>query len=152
MDSFEIVFSRLIAAFAGGMGLELAAPSNGFEFESDGFVVRCLHHVLDEDRYLLEVDVKALEFAEQVDAGLLLLLHQLNESAMLITGWTVVVDAEHQILLRRSSPIALASPEQLQEEVCEAIERAEQLVQMLADAASRGKSNFHGATESLLKV
>lgn len=126
-------FSELVEAFSELLGHPRAAgvASSGFEFETDDHVLRCLPHPADPTRYLVEADVCAIGPADQQNAALLLMLHQLNEAAALSTGWTLLIDTELQLRIQRSLALEGATALQLEGDLAQALERAQCLQQLI---------------------
>ncbi len=142
MQMSNRTFSSLMSEFGQLMGQFVEADSEGFEFESEGVTVRLMPHPSNPELGLLESDVQTLSAAEQGDARLLRMLHQLNETSSWATGWLVVVDLEGQLLIRRMLALEGVSAQDLQGHLLEAIDRARALQHLLVDMVATGPSSL----------
>ena len=126
-------FTAMLQTFIGSLGSHAAAPSDsaGFEFESDGHVVRCFPNPADAERYVIECDVAPLDDAQRSNSALLTLIHQINESTWLDTGWLSLIDADGLWLIARSKRLDATRAEDLSIEICDALEHAAALRQVL---------------------
>lgn len=138
-------FSSLMSEFAQQMGRSLDIDSEGFEFETEGVAVRLLPHPLNPDLGLLEADVCRLGKAEQGDARLLLMLHQLNETSSWVTGWVAMVDLEGHLVLRRSLGLKEMTAHDLQGDLLEALDRTQALQGLVAEILTPGQAGIDAA-------
>lgn len=145
-------FSELLQALAERVGHPRPAgmASSGFEFETDEHVLRCLPHPADPTRYLLEADVCTISPSGLQDAGLLLMLHQLNEAAALSTGWTLLIDTELQVRIQRSLALEGATALQLEGDLGDALERAQGLQQLIDRYQRERQPNGQGPEAAAL--
>jgi hypothetical protein len=107
------------------------STSHGFEFESDGHVVRCFPHPTDESRFVIECDVTTLGDDLMGDPALMRLLHQINEAAWLECGWTAMLNVDGLCFIGQTMAVVDATPQRLQELIVDSIERASALVQII---------------------
>lgn len=141
-------FRRLLAEFCQSTGLALDDQATALEFAADGHVAVIGSDPRSRDRLLVQVETAGLV----LNPELALLLHQINNAAMLEHDWVISCGVDGTLRLHTQVMLAHTTDGDLQGLLADGIERAQALAQMLDDLESEDAQPGESAPHSGLDI
>jgi hypothetical protein len=139
-------FLSVLSEFSRSVGLPDQADVQGIEFAAGDYTVVVFPHPVRPDSLVAEVVVHEVDPGSPTAAVLFRALHLLNESARFDHDWQITVSPENAILIYTIRPIGQTSAPDLEALLCDGIERAEALREVItglihgADADTQTRS------------
>lgn len=120
-------FGRLLAEFCQSVGLAMNEEASALEFSADGHTVVIGPDPRSQDRLLIQVETPG----RQPQPELAMLLHQINDAAMMEHDWIISLGAAGELRLHTQVMLAQTTASDLEGLLADGIERAQALAQML---------------------
>jgi aspartokinase-like uncharacterized kinase len=131
-------FLSMLSEFSRSVGLPDQAGTHGLEFTAGDYTVVVLQHPARQDLLVAEVTVDEIDAGSSAAPVLLRALHLLNETARFEHDWQVTVSTEDVILLYAIRSIGQTGAADLEALLCDGIERAEALREVIAGLRQGG--------------
>jgi hypothetical protein len=131
-------FLGMLSEFSRSVGLPDQSETDGLEFTAGDYTVAVMQHPVRQDSLVAEVAMQEFEPESPVAALLLRALHLLNESARFEHDWQITVSPENEILVYTIRSIGETAAADLEALLCDGIERAEALREVIIGLIQRG--------------
>jgi len=138
-------FLSVLSDFSRAVGLPQSADAQGIEFAAGDFTVVVFPHPGQPEALVAEVVVAALDPGSQTTHALLRALHLINESARFEHDWLIALSPDDAILMYTIRGVAQTNAGELEALLCEGIERAEALREVIAGLISGAQSDSQSA-------